>query len=76
MSEENATHTVAHPKLFLSVGGKLQHVPKGSSVSLSDAVAKGLGGKVFKIGTAETVVVDEKADKKADKKADEKADKK
>jgi len=44
MSE--ATHTVKHPKLYLAVKGKLQHVPAGTNLVLSEKVAKGLGKKV------------------------------
>lgn len=41
-----AKRTVAHRNLYLSVGGKLQHVEAGTEVSLSDEQAKRLGNKL------------------------------
>ncbi len=52
-----ATHIVVHPKQYLSVGGKLQHVPKGTEVALTPAKAKDLEakGRILKIGQKEAV---------------------
>jgi len=52
---EKVTHEVVHPKLYLSVGGKLQHVEKGTQLALTAAIAEGLGAKVLKLGTKKTV---------------------
>ena len=40
------THEVVHPNLNLMVEGKLQRVPVGSPLILSEEQAKRLGGKV------------------------------
>ncbi len=32
---KKATHVVVHPKFYLSVGGRLKRVPKGTEVALS-----------------------------------------
>jgi len=47
-----ATHTVIHRKQYLAVGGKLQHVPAGTEVTLTEAQAKSLEakGRVLKVG--------------------------
>ena len=47
-----ATHTVVHRKQYLAVGGKLQHVPAGTEVTLTEAQAKSLEakGRVLKVG--------------------------
>jgi len=37
---------VSHPRLFLSVKGKLQHVEKGTELTLTAEQAKKLGSKV------------------------------
>ena len=52
---EKVTHEVVHPKLYLSVGGKLQHVPAGTQVALTGQIAEGLGAKVLKLGSKKTV---------------------
>lgn len=52
---EKLTHEVVHPKLFLSVGGKLQLVPAGTQLSLTPAMAEGLGAKVLKLGNKKSV---------------------
>lgn len=52
------THKVVHAKLYLSVGGKLEHIPKGSTLELTDATAKGLGAKVEPIGKSKSVKLD------------------
>ena len=43
---KKATHVVTHPRLYLAVNGKLQHVEQGHEVTLSAAQAKSLGSKV------------------------------
>ena len=40
------THRVAHPRLFLAVEGKLQAMPVGHQLTLTDKQAKGLGLRV------------------------------
>lgn len=52
---EKPTHEVIHPKLYLSVGGKLQHVESGTQLFLTAKIAEGLGAKVLKLGTKKTV---------------------
>lgn len=49
------THEVVHPKLFLAVGGKLQLVPAGTQLLLTDAMAKSLGSKVKSLAAKKTV---------------------
>lgn len=58
---KKATHVVNHRRLYLAVGGQLQHVPAGTEVAMSNEQAKRLGGKVAKIG--EQKAVDLTADK-------------
>ncbi len=49
---KKATHVIQHRKQYLSVGGVLQHVPKGTEVALDakqgDRLAK--RGRVLAIG--------------------------
>ena len=51
------THEVVHGKLYLAVDGKLQRVPQGSKVILSEEVAAGLGGKVESLKEKKTLKV-------------------
>ena len=55
-----ATCEVVHPKLYLSVGGKLQHVPEGTQLDLSQKIAEGLikSGRCRKIGGKKSVKID------------------
>lgn len=43
---EKMTHEVLHPKLYLRVEGKLQHVEAGTELNLTKDQAKALGSKV------------------------------
>lgn len=52
---KRSTHVVIHPKLYMAVEGKLQHVKKGSELILSDKVAKKLGSKVGVMGEGKTI---------------------
>ena len=54
---KRATHIVVHPKLFMAVGGKLQHVPKGTEIALAADHAKRLiaKGRVLAIGEQKAV---------------------
>ncbi len=55
MATKKPTHVVMHRKLYLSVGGKLQHVKQGTGLSLDAKTAKALGGKVKPIVEGESV---------------------
>lgn len=70
---DKPTHIVKHPKLHLAVGGKLQHVPAGTPVTLSEKVATGLGKKVQSVKEVEALKVGEDDDAKAKAEADAKA---
>lgn len=52
-----ATHVVVHPKQYLSVGGKLKHVPKGTEVTLSAKQGERLAkrGRVLAVGQNKAV---------------------
>lgn len=41
-----AKRIVRHPKLYLAVAGALQHVPKGTEVTVTDEQIKRLGKKL------------------------------
>lgn len=43
----NVKRIVAHPKLYLRVEGKLQHIPKGTELTLTKEQAESLGAKVL-----------------------------
>jgi len=45
LAEKKATHTVTHDSLYLRVNGKMTHVKKGSDISLSGNIGKGLEDK-------------------------------
>jgi len=62
MSDNKATHEVVHPRLFLGVNGKLQHVEKGTLIVLGTNQAKKLGDKVKSLSDKKTI--DLKADQK------------
>lgn len=49
------THEVVHPKLYMAVEGKLQHVPEGTPLILSEDQATSLGGKVKKLGEKKAI---------------------
>lgn len=61
------THEVVHPKLYMAVGGVLQHVEKGTPLVLSPEQVKSLGKKVKVLGEKETVDLTEKVSDKSDK---------
>lgn len=47
---------VTHPKLYLSVGGVLQHMPVGTKVVLTDEqLAAGLGAKTASVSDAKPI---------------------
>lgn len=52
-----ATHVVVHRKLFMRVNSELQHVPKGTELTLTSKQADRLeaAGKVAKIGDKKSV---------------------
>lgn len=55
MSNEKPTHVVVHPKLYMAPGGKLEHVPAGTELVLTDEKAKQLGSKVASIKEKKTL---------------------
>ena len=55
MAAPKATHEVVHPKLQMSVGGKLQRIPVGTPLVLTEAQVQSLGAKVKPIGEKETI---------------------
>jgi hypothetical protein len=65
---KKATHVVVHRKLFMAVGGKLQHVKAGTEVTLTPVQAKGLEakGRVMKIGDQKAVDLTPDESDKAD----------
>ena len=54
---KKATHVIQHRKQYLSVGGKLQHVPKGTEVALDAKQGARLAkrGRVLVIGEQKAV---------------------
>ena len=54
-ASKKATHVVAHKKLYLSVEGKLQHVPAGTEIVLDEKTADKRGKKVKKLGEQKAV---------------------
>lgn len=73
MANKKATHTVVHPKLYLAVEGKLQHVPQGTGISLTAGQAEKAGNKVISISASKTVEVGTDADAEAKAKAEAEA---
>jgi len=59
MANKEATHEVTHGSLYLSVGGRLQEIPRGTPVHLSAKAADSLmkQGKVKPIANKESVDV-------------------
>lgn len=43
--EKTVKRVVTHPKLFMKVEGKLQHVPQGTELTLTDSQADALADK-------------------------------
>lgn len=64
-----AKYEVKHKKLFLAVGGKLEHVAQGSVIELSDKAANALiaSGKIKSAVAAKTIAVDGSAEAEAEK---------
>lgn len=75
MANKKATHTVVHPKLYLAVEGKLQHVPAGTGISLTTGQAKKAGNKVVSISASKTVEISTDAKAEAEAKAKAEAEK-
>lgn len=46
MSTEKLKRIVAHPKFYTAVGGKLQHIPIGTEMTVTAEQAKRLGSKL------------------------------
>ena len=59
MAEKKVKRIVNHPKLYLAVGGKLQHVPKGTVLTIVQSQAKKLGAKLVDPGEVKSVAVDD-----------------
>ena len=55
-----AKRIVKHPKLYMRVGGKVQHLAVGTEVDLSEEQIKKLGKKVGTKSTKPTVKADSK----------------
>jgi len=54
---KKATHVVLHPKQYLAVAGKLQHIPVGTELTMDEKAASGLvtRGRLGKLGGKKTV---------------------
>lgn len=70
---KKATHVVVHPKFYLSVGGKLQRVSKGTEVALAAKQGERYvkRGRVLAIGEQKAVdlTTEDESDKSDDGKA-------
>lgn len=47
MADEKMKRIVAHPKLYMRVEGKLQHIPKGTEVTVTKMQCEALGKKLM-----------------------------
>ena len=47
MADKKMKRIVAHPKLYMSVDGKLEHIPKGTEVTVTKAQCGSLGKKLM-----------------------------
>ena len=56
-NESKTTHVVTHPSLYLAVAGAMQHIEKGTELTLTNAQAEAMAGKVEKIAIAKKLVV-------------------
>lgn len=65
---KKATHVVVHRKQYMAVGGKLQHVPKGTEVALTSEQGRRMSkrGRVLAIGQKEAVDLTKVPDKDSD----------
>ncbi len=59
MAKATPTHKVIHPKLYLSVGGKIKKIPVGTPLALSEKQAERYGAKVEKIKVIPTLEVEQ-----------------
>ena len=59
MNDKKPTHIVNHDSLYLSIGGKLQHVPRGTQVALNREQEKSVKRFVTAIKETKAVEVDE-----------------
>ena len=57
MAKAVPTHKVIHPKLYLSIGGKIQKMKVGTPLAMSEKQAARYGNKVEKIVTIPTLEV-------------------
>ncbi len=65
---KKATHVVTHRKQYMAVGGKLQHVPKGTEVAMSVEQGK----RMVKRGRAMVIGEKKAVDLTSDEKPDDK----
>lgn len=61
---KKSKYVVQHPKLYMRVNDKIQAVPVGTELSLTQAQADGFGDKVAKPGTEGTLVDGKIAEKR------------
>lgn len=64
MSDNKPTHEVVHPRLFMGVGGKIQHVEKGTLIYLNADQAKKLGKKIKSLAKQRVVDLKQPSNKK------------
>lgn len=64
------THIVVHKRLYMAVQGKMEHIPEGRQLTLTEKQAKGLGRRVKAFGGDTTDLTDTNADDKAGAKAE------
>lgn len=57
------THIVNHGRLYLSVNGKLEHIKKGSQLTLTEKQAKGLGVRVTSLSGKPSIELNSDASK-------------
>ena len=58
-SEKKVKRVVGHPRLYLSVGGKLQRVPEGTEVTVAESQGERLGKKLTNPGAIKKVEPDD-----------------
>ena len=59
------THVVEHGRLYIAVDGKIQHVEKGTQLTLNEKQAKGLGPRVRSLKDVGSLDLEAEALKKA-----------
>lgn len=62
---KRSTHVVEHKRLYLAVDGKVQHVEKGTQLTLNEKQARGLGARVRSLKDASSLDLEAEALKKA-----------